>query len=51
MIFFRNEPDVNYIGGTERKDGLTVIMNANPEDYFSTSDPFYGIKVCIFWVK
>ncbi|VVC31619.1 Epithelial sodium channel [Cinara cedri] len=37
---FNNE----YIGGTGRKDGLTVIMNANPPDYYSTTDPYYGVK-------
>jgi len=48
--FRNNHPIQEYIGGTGRKDGLSVIMNANPDDYFSTTDPFYGVKVRTFYI-
>lgn len=53
MNFFRTLSSVGeYIGGTGRKDGLTVIMDAQPEDYYSTSDPYFGVKVStIIWCK
>lgn len=40
-----------YIGGIGRKDGLTVIFDAHPEDYYSTSDPYFGVKVSTYGVK
>ncbi|XP_050535606.1 pickpocket protein 28-like isoform X2 [Daktulosphaira vitifoliae] len=39
--------NTEYIGGTGRDDGLTVIMNTNSSDYFAAIYSYYGIKVII----
>ncbi|XP_050440596.1 sodium channel protein Nach-like isoform X2 [Adelges cooleyi] len=42
-----NQLNPEYIAGTGRSDGLSVVLNTNSEDYYSATAPYFGIRILL----